>query len=114
LIPRPSADQRSKGKPIEFPPNPQALRRAAIDGEEKRKTMQAQEEQERRTQQYKAQLESELYQHKLEDQQKQNEEWIAQQHQQFLRQEEIRKRNDFELEEAKRRNMQEQVWIIYI
>ena len=34
---------------------------------------------------YKAQLESELYQKKLADQQKQNEEWLSQQHQQYPR-----------------------------
>ena len=41
------------------------LRRAQVDGDEKRKTLAAQEDQERRTAQYKTQLESELYQHKV-------------------------------------------------
>ncbi|CAD7950280.1 unnamed protein product [Amoebophrya sp. A25] len=84
------------------------LQRAQKEGEERRKTIAAQEDQERRTAQYKTQLESELYQHKLEDQQKQNEAWLQQQHQNFLRQEEIRKGNDRELEEMRRRTMSEQ------
>ena len=79
-----------------------------VEGEEKRKTMAHQEEQERRTAQYKTQLESELYQHKLEDQQKQNEAWLNQQHQNFLRQEDIRKKTDAEIEQMKMRNMAEQ------
>ncbi|CAD7963666.1 unnamed protein product [Amoebophrya sp. A120] len=85
-----------------------SMRRAEKEGEERRKTMAAQEDQERRTAQYKTQLESELYQHKLEDQQKQNEQWLAQQHQNFLRQEEIRKKNDQELEDMRLRSMAEQ------
>lgn len=45
---------------------------------------------------------------KLEDQQQQNEAWLNQQHQNFLRQEEIRKKNELELEEMRRRSMAEQ------
>lgn len=85
-----------------------ALKRAGIEGEEKRKNIAAKEDQERQTAHYKSQLESQLYQDKLEEQQKQNETWLQQQHQNFLRQEEIRKRNDMELEDMKRRSMQEQ------
>ncbi|EER12765.1 26S proteosome regulatory subunit, putative [Perkinsus marinus ATCC 50983] len=85
------------------------LQRAQVEAEEKRKTIAEQQDQERRTQQYKAQLESELYQKKLIDQQKQNEDWLAQQHQQFLRQEEIRKKNDVEVEESRRRTLIEQM-----
>ncbi|KAF4663252.1 ATPase, AAA [Perkinsus olseni] len=85
------------------------LQRAQVEAEEKRKTIAEQQDQERRTSQYKAQLESELYQKKLADQQKQNEDWLAQQHQQFLRQEEIRKKNDVEVEESRRRTLMEQM-----
>merc|ERR1719171_2712055 len=52
-------------------------------------------------QQYKTKLESELYQRKLEDQQKQNEQWLQQQHAQFLEQERIRRANDEEMEERR-------------
>jgi hypothetical protein len=37
------------------------------------------------------------------------ESWLAQQHQNFLRQEEVRKRNDHEIEEMKKRNVLEEV-----
>merc|ERR1719171_1415596 len=52
-------------------------------------------------QQYKTKLESELYQRKLEDQQKQNEQWLQQQHAQFLEHEKIRRQNDEEMEERR-------------
>jgi len=84
------------------------LQRAQIEGEEKRKTIQHQNEQERRTAEYKARLDSELYQSKLEDQQKQIDAQLQMQHEQFLRHEETRKKNDIEMEQAKRRTMEEQ------
>lgn len=82
--------------------------RARVEGDERRKTATHQQEQERITAQYKAQLEAEAYSKKLQDQQKQNEDWLSQQHQQFLRQEEIRKRNEKELLEMKRAQIQEE------
>eukprot|EP00811_Abedinium_folium_P015848 NODE_2479_length_2204_cov_9.479056.p1 GENE.NODE_2479_length_2204_cov_9.479056~~NODE_2479_length_2204_cov_9.479056.p1 ORF type:complete len:571 (+),score=244.09 NODE_2479_length_2204_cov_9.479056:140-1852(+) len=84
------------------------LNRAKVDGEERRKTIQHQNEQERRTAEYKARIDGELYQSKLEDQQKQIEQQLQRQHEQFMRQEDMRKRNNMELEEAKRRTMEEQ------
>lgn len=84
------------------------VERARVEGSEKRKTATHQQEQERITAQYKAQLEAEAYSKKLQDQQKQNEDWLAQQHQQFLRQEEIRKRNEKDLLEMKRAQIQEE------
>ncbi|CAE7531109.1 atad3-b [Symbiodinium natans] len=84
------------------------LQRNQMDAEEKRKTISHQQEQERRTAEYKARLDSELYQNKLEDQQKQIDQQLQMQHEQFLRQEDMRKRNNLELEEEKRRTLQEQ------
>merc|ERR1719159_904853 len=84
------------------------LQRAQVEGDEKRKTISHQQDQERHTQRYKAQLESELYQKKLADQQKQNEEWQAQQHQQFLQHEEMRKKNEEEAEARKMRTLEAQ------
>merc|ERR1719401_1249581 len=84
------------------------LQRQRLDGEEKRKTIQHQNEQERRTAEYKAKLDSELYQSKLEDQQKQIDAQLQMQHEQFLRHEETRKKNNLELEDEKRRTMGEQ------
>merc|ERR1719159_991857 len=84
------------------------LQKAQVEGDEKRKTISHQQDQERHTQRYKAELESQLYQKKLADQQKQNEEWLAQQHQQFLQHEEMRKKNDMEAEERKLRTMEAQ------
>mmetsp|Transcript_71176 Transcript_71176/g.230379 ORF Transcript_71176/g.230379 Transcript_71176/m.230379 type:complete len:568 (-) Transcript_71176:183-1886(-) len=83
------------------------LQRNQVDAEEKRKTISHQNEQERRTAEYKARLDSELYQSKLEDQQKQIDQQLQMQHEQFLRQEDTRKTNNLELEEEKRRTMQE-------
>ena len=45
---------------------------------------------------------------KLEDQQKQNEEWQAKQHQMFLRQEEIRKQNEMDIEQKKLATLEHQ------
>jgi len=84
------------------------LQRSQMDAEEKRKTISHQNEQERRTAEYKARLDSELYQSKLEDQQKQIDAQLQMQHDQFLRHEETRKKNDMELEGAKRRTLEEQ------
>merc|ERR1719399_266214 len=84
------------------------LQRNQMDAEEKRKTITHQNEQERRTAEYKARLDSELYQSKLEDQQKQIDAQLGMQHDQFLRHEEMRKKNDMELEAAKRRTLEEQ------
>jgi len=83
------------------------LQRSQLDAEEKRKTISHQNEQERRTAEYKARLDSELYQSKLEDQQKQIDQQLSMQHDQFVRQEELRKKNNLELEEEKRRTMGE-------
>eukprot|EP00927_Polykrikos_kofoidii_P085281 TRINITY_DN923_c0_g1_i1.p1 TRINITY_DN923_c0_g1~~TRINITY_DN923_c0_g1_i1.p1 ORF type:complete len:558 (-),score=122.39 TRINITY_DN923_c0_g1_i1:149-1822(-) len=82
--------------------------KSQLEGEEKRKTISHQSDQERRTAEYKARLDSELYQSKMEDQQKQLDQQLHMQHEQFLRQEDIRKRNDMELEEAKMRTLGEQ------
>eukprot|EP01068_Selenidium_serpulae_P000952 Selendium_serpulae@DN11682_c0_g1_i1.p1 len=82
--------------------------RTRAEGEERRKSISHREEQERISAQYKAQLDAEAYQKKLEDQQKQNESWLQQQHQQFLRQEEVRKRNERELAELRREEMREE------
>merc|ERR1719401_2669336 len=84
------------------------LQRSAAEGEERRRTISHQNEQERRTAEYKAKLDSELYQSKVEDQQKQIDQQLALQHQQFLCQEETRKKNNLQLEEEKRRTMGEQ------
>jgi len=84
------------------------LQRSAQEGEERRKTITHQNEQERRTAEYKAKLDSELYHKKIEDQQKHIDQQLALQHQQFLRQEETRKKNAMQLEEEKRRTMGEQ------
>lgn len=85
-----------------------ALQRTAAEGEDRRKTIAHQNEQDRRTAEYKARLEAEAYQHKLEDQQRQIEQQLRMQHDQFMRQEETRKRNNLQLEEEKRRTMGEQ------
>jgi ATPase family AAA domain-containing protein 3A/B len=84
------------------------LQRAQVEGDEKRKTISHQQDQERHTQRYKAELESQLYQKKLADQQKQNEEWLAQQHQQFLQHEDMRKKNEEEAEARKMRTLEAQ------
>jgi ATPase family AAA domain-containing protein 3A/B len=84
------------------------LQRSQMDADEKRKTISHQNEQERRTAEYKARLDSELYQSKLEDQQKQIDAQLKMQHDQFLRHEEMRKSSDMELEQAKRRTLEEQ------
>ena len=85
-----------------------SLQKAQIEGEERRKTADHTQDQERRTMQYKAQLESELYQKKLEDQQQQNEQWLRQQHEQFLQQEQMRKQTEKELEESRMRTIEHQ------
>jgi ATPase family AAA domain-containing protein 3A/B len=77
------------------------LERAQIEAQERRKTMMKQQEQERITAQYKAQLEAEAYAKKLRDQQDQNERCLRQQHEQFLRQENIRKQTENEILKAK-------------
>ncbi|EKX73224.1 ATPase, AAA family domain containing protein [Theileria equi strain WA] len=82
--------------------------RARIEGDERRKLAAQQQEQERITAQYKAQLESEAYQKKLIDQRRQNEEWLQQQHQQFLRQEEIRKKTELDILEMRKAQMKEE------
>eukprot|EP00428_Durinskia_dybowskii_P014276 CAMPEP_0170212890 /NCGR_PEP_ID=MMETSP0116_2-20130129/6067_1 /TAXON_ID=400756 /ORGANISM="Durinskia baltica, Strain CSIRO CS-38" /LENGTH=551 /DNA_ID=CAMNT_0010463437 /DNA_START=114 /DNA_END=1769 /DNA_ORIENTATION=+ len=84
------------------------LQRSSMEGEERRKTIAHQMEQERRTAEYKAKLDNEMYQKQLEDQRKQIEKDLAWQHQQFMRQEETRKRNNLALEQEKRRTMGEQ------
>lgn len=84
------------------------LQRSQMEGDEKRRTISHQNEQERRTAEYKAKLDSELYQSKLEDQQKQIDAQLGMQHEQFMRHEDMRKRTDMELEQAKRRTLEEQ------
>ncbi|GAW78909.1 AAA family ATPase [Plasmodium gonderi] len=79
-----------------------------IENEEKRKTINYQQEQERITAEYKTRLEAEAYQKKLLDQQKQNEEWLRNQHEQYLRQENIRKRNELELLNLKMKQIREE------
>ncbi|CRG98040.1 AAA family ATPase, putative [Plasmodium gallinaceum] len=82
--------------------------RTRIENEEKRKTINYQQEQERITAEYKTRLEAEAYQKKLMDQQKQNEEWLRNQHEQYLRQENIRKRNELELLNLKMKQIREE------
>ncbi|KAF8822266.1 ATPase, AAA family protein [Cardiosporidium cionae] len=82
--------------------------RSRVENEEKRKTINHQQEQERVTAQYRAKLEGEAYQKKLQDQQKQNEEWLRQQHQQFLRQEEARKKTEAEMLDMRRKQLREE------
>uniref|UniRef100_A0A8C9GKM6 ATPase family AAA domain-containing protein 3-like n=1 Tax=Piliocolobus tephrosceles TaxID=591936 RepID=A0A8C9GKM6_9PRIM len=79
-----------------------------IDNEERRKTINYQQEQERITAEYKTKLEAEAYQKKLLDQQRQNEEWLRNQHEQYLRQENIRKRNELELMNIKMKQVREE------
>ncbi|SPJ09566.1 AAA family ATPase, putative [Plasmodium sp. DRC-Itaito] len=82
--------------------------RMRMENEEKRKTINYQQEQERITAEYKTKLEAESYQKKLLDQQKQNEEWLRNQHEQYLRQENIRKRNELELMNIKMKQIREE------
>ncbi|OEH78556.1 AAA family protein [Cyclospora cayetanensis] len=82
--------------------------RTKAEGEERRKTIDHQQEQERRTAQYKTRLDAESYQKKLQDQQRQNEEFLRQQHQQFLRQEEQRKKTEAEVLEMRRQQLREE------
>lgn len=84
------------------------LQRNAAEGEERRKLISNHNEQERRTAEYKARLEAENYHKRAEEQQHQIERQIRMQHDQFMRQEEQRKRNNLQLEEEKRRTMGEQ------
>ena len=84
------------------------LQRIQAESEEKRRLLNEQQEQERRTAQYKTQLESELYQQKLQDQQKQSDETLRKQHEQFLAQEQLRRRTEMEIEEARRRTIADQ------
>eukprot|EP00918_Siedleckia_nematoides_P090421 GHVU01198735.1.p1 GENE.GHVU01198735.1~~GHVU01198735.1.p1 ORF type:complete len:458 (-),score=109.78 GHVU01198735.1:168-1541(-) len=81
---------------------------AKVEGEERRKSISKQQEEERVSARYKAQLETEAYQKKLEDQQRQNSEWLAQQHSQFERQEALRKKNEQEILEMRRQQMHEE------
>lgn len=82
--------------------------RTRIENEERRKTINYQQEQERITAEYKTKLEAEAYQKKLMDQQRQNEEWLRNQHEQYLRQENIRKRNELELLNLKMKQIKEE------
>ena len=84
------------------------LQRVQAESEEKRRLISEQQDQERRTAQYKTQLEAELYQKKLEEQQKHNEDMLKKQNDQFLQHEQIRRRNDMEIEEARRRTLADQ------
>ena len=87
------------------------LQRAQVEGEEKRKTLQEQSQQAQRMAEYQAQLDAELNQRKAQDQLRQNEEFLKQQHEQFLRQESLRKKTDMEIEEARRKTLAEQARI---
>jgi len=82
--------------------------RAQVEGEEQRKTESHRSREAQQTAQYKAQLESELYQKKMEDQQKQNEQMLRMQEDQFLRQEDMRKKTNLEMEEERRRTLTHQ------
>ena len=88
-----------------------AAQKAQIEGEERRKTIQEQSEQARRMAEYQAQLDSELSHKKAQDQLRQNEEFLKQQHEQFMRQEAMRKKTDMEIEEARRKTLAEQARI---
>ena len=88
-----------------------AAQKAQIEGEERRKTIQEQSEQARRMAEFQAQIDAELNQKKAQDQLRQNEEFLKQQHEQFLRQESLRKRTDMEIEEARRKTLAEQARI---
>jgi ATPase family AAA domain-containing protein 3A/B len=87
------------------------LQRAQVEGEEKRKTIQEQTQQQQRLAEYQAQLDAELSQKKAQDQLRQNEEFLRQQHEQFMRQENMRKKTDMEIEEARRKTLAEQARI---
>ncbi|UKK01057.2 hypothetical protein MACK_001870 [Theileria orientalis] len=82
--------------------------KAKIESDERRKLLSHQQEQERITAQYKAKLEDEMYQKKLLDQKRQNEEWLQRQHQQFLKQEQIRKNTENEILSMKRQHLKEE------
>ncbi|BAM40908.1 uncharacterized protein TOT_030000169 [Theileria orientalis strain Shintoku] len=82
--------------------------KAKIESDERRKLLSHQQEQERITAQYKAKLEDEMYQKKLLDQKRQNEEWLQRQHQQFLKQEQIRKNTENEILNMKRQHLKEE------
>lgn len=88
-----------------------AAQKAQIEGEERRKTIQEQSEQARRMAEYQAQLDAELSQKKASDQLRQNEEFLRQQHEQFMRQESMRKKTDMEIEDARRKTLAEQARI---
>jgi ATPase family AAA domain-containing protein 3A/B len=88
-----------------------AAQKAQIEGEERRKTIQEQTEQARRMAEYQAKLDAELSQKKAQDQLRQNEEFLRQQHEQFMRQESMRKKTDMEIEEARRKTLAEQARI---
>ncbi len=87
------------------------LQRAQVEGEEKRKTIAEQTTQQQRLAEYQAQLDAELNSRKTQDQLRQNEEFLKQQHDQFLRQESLRKKTDLEIEDARRRTLAEQARI---
>jgi ATPase family AAA domain-containing protein 3A/B len=87
------------------------LQRAQVEGEEKRKTLAEQTQQQQRLAEYQAQLDAELNQRKTQDQLRQNEEFLKQQHEQFLRQESMRKKTDLEIEDARRKTLAEQARI---
>ena len=88
-----------------------AAQKAQIEGEERRKTIQEQSEQAKRMAEYQAQLDAELSQKKAQDQLRQNEEFLRQQHEQFMRQENMRKKTDMEIEDARRKTLAEQARI---
>ncbi|KAH8739211.1 26S proteosome regulatory subunit [Cryptosporidium ryanae] len=81
------------------------LERVRLEGEERRKTLTHQQEEERITAQYKARLETEAYQKKLKEQEKQNEKLLQQQHGKFLEQEEIRKSNEREILDMRKKQL---------
>jgi ATPase family AAA domain-containing protein 3A/B len=87
------------------------VQKAQVEGEERRKTIQEQAEQAQRMAEYQARLEAELSEKKAQDQLRQNEEFLRQQHEQFMRQEQMRKKTDTEIEEARRKTLAEQARI---
>uniref|UniRef100_A0A3B0MS93 AAA family ATPase, putative n=1 Tax=Theileria annulata TaxID=5874 RepID=A0A3B0MS93_THEAN len=82
--------------------------KARVESDERKKLLSHQQEQERITAQYKAKLEDEMYQKKLHDQRKQNEEWLQRQHEQFLKQEQIRKKTETEILNMKKEHLKQE------
>lgn len=87
------------------------IEKTQVEYDERRKTTSHMQDEERRTLHYKNQIEAEAYQKKLEDQKRKDDEWLRKQEQQFLRQEEARKRTEIELEDIRIAKAREQAKI---